>query len=158
MLLWYTGVSVVIVVFVFQSVGVDYRLVALGSLVPLAIDLPLWRMAYGHSLVVTVGLLVVVMLGTIGRPRLVRRRLLCLPIGAFCGLVLSGAWMETDVFWWPFTGTSIPHVDLFPAIGIVLLEELAGLAAWAYVVVRFGLAEPAPRAAFLRTGRLQAQP
>ena len=157
MLLWYTGVSVVIVLVVFQSVGVDYRLVALGSLVPLAIDLPLWRMAYGHSLVVTVGLLVVVMLGTIGRPRLVRRRLLCLPIGAFCGLVLSGAWMETDVFWWPFTGTSIPHVDLFPAIGIVLLEELAGLAAWAYVAIRFELVEPAPREAFLRTGRLQAR-
>jgi hypothetical protein len=156
MLLWYTGVSVVIVLVVFQSVGVDYRLVALGALVPLAIDLPLWRMAYGHSLVVTVGLLVFVMLATIGRPRLVRRRLLCLPIGAFCGLVLSGAWMETDVFWWPFTGMSIPHVDLLPAIGVVLLEELAGVAAWAYVVVRFELVEPAPRAVFLRTGRLQA--
>ena len=156
MLLWYTGVSVVIVLVVFQSVGVDYRLVALGALVPLVIDLPLWRMAYGHSLVVTVGLLVVVMVATIGRPRLVRRRLLCVPIGAFCGLVLSGAWMETDVFWWPFTGMSIPHVDLFPAVGVVLLEELAGVAAWAYVVVRFELAEPAPRAAFLRTGRLQA--
>ena len=156
MLLWYTGVSVVIVLVVFQSVGVDYRLVALGALVPLVLDLPLWRMAYGHSLTVTVGLLVVVMVATIGRPRLVRRRLLCVPIGAFCGLLLSGAWMETDVFWWPFTGASIPHVDLFPAVGILVLEELAGLAAWAYVVVRFGLAEPAPRAAFLRTGRLQA--
>jgi hypothetical protein len=157
MLLWYTGVSVVIVLVVFQSVGVDYRLVALGALLPLAIDLPLWRMAYGHSLVVTVGLLVVVMVATIGRPRLARRRLLCIPIGAFCGLVLSGAWTETDVFWWPFTGTSIPHVDLFPAVGVVLLEELAGLAAWAYVVVRFELVDAAPRAAFLRTGRLQAR-
>ena len=46
-----------------------------------------------------VALLAVVMVGTIGRPRLVRRRLLCLPIGMFCGLVLSGAWMETDLFW-----------------------------------------------------------
>lgn len=156
MLLWYTGVSIVIVVFVFQSVGVDYRLIALGSLLPLLVDLPLRRLAYGHSLVVTVGLLVVVMVATIGRPRLVRRRLLCVPIGAFCGLVLSGAWTDADVFWWPFTGATIPHVALFPAFGVVVLEELVGLAAWAFVVVRFGLVEQPARADFLKTGRLRA--
>jgi hypothetical protein len=155
MLLWYTGVSIVLVLVVFQSVGIDYRLIAAGSLLPLLVDLPLRRLAYGHSLIVTVALLVVVMVATIRRPRLLRRRLLCLPIGAFCGLVLSGAWADTDVFWWPFTGTTIPETDLFPEIGVVVLEELAGLAAWAWVVVRFRLTDPEPRAEFLRTGRLQ---
>jgi len=155
MLLWYTGVSIVIVVFVFQSVGVDYRLVAVGSLLPLIIDLPLRRQAYGHSLIVTVGLLAVVMVATIGRPHLLRRRLLCLPIGAFCGLVLSGAWTEADVFWWPFTGATIPHVALFPALGVVVLEEVAGVAAWTFIVVRFRLTERPAREDFLKTGRLR---
>ena len=44
MLLWYVGLSVVIVLLVFQSSGVDYRLIAVGSLLPLAIDLPARRL------------------------------------------------------------------------------------------------------------------
>ncbi len=76
MLLWYAGLSVVIVYFVFQSAGVDYRLVAVGS--------------------------------------------------------------------------------LLPAAGIVVLEELAGLAACAWIAVRFGLTDRARRDDFLRTGRLRA--
>src|SRR5919106_430978 len=117
--------------------------------------LPVRRLAYGHSLIVTVGLLVVVMLATIGRPRLVRRRLLCLPIGAFCGLALSGAWTNTDVFWWPFTGSSIPDAALFPAPGIIVLEELAGLAAIAWIVHRCALTDRDRRDELLRTGRLR---
>jgi hypothetical protein len=101
-------------------------------------------------------LLVAVMVLTTGRPRLVRRRLLCLPIGAFCGLVLSGAWANTDVFWWPFTGASLPDGALLPAPGILVLEELAGLAACAWIVYRFGLADRGRRDEFLRSGRLRA--
>ena len=37
------------------------------------------------------------MLVTIGRPRLLRRRLICVPIGWFCGLVLSGAFLHDAV-------------------------------------------------------------
>ncbi len=155
MLFWYVGLSVVIVYFVFQSAGVDYRLVALGSLLPLAVDLPFRDLAYGHTLLASVALLVVVMLVTIGRPRLLRRRLLCLPIGAFCGLVLSAAWTNSDVFWWPFTGSTLPDGALLPAAGIVVLEELAGLAACAWIVHRFGLADAARRDEFVRTGRLR---
>jgi hypothetical protein len=101
-------------------------------------------------------LLVAVMLVTIGRPRLLRRRLLCLPIGAFCGLVLSAAWTNTDVFWWPFTGAALPDGALLPAAGVVVLEELAGLAACAWIVHRFGLADRGRRDDFLRSGRLRA--
>ena len=35
-LLWYVGLSVLLVANVFRSVGVDYRLIAVGSLLPLA--------------------------------------------------------------------------------------------------------------------------
>jgi hypothetical protein len=156
MLLWYAGFSVLLVYFVFQSAGVDYRLVVAGSLLPLAVDLPFVGLAYGHTLLGSVALLVAVMLLTIGRPRLLRRRLLCLPIGAFCGLVLSAAWANTDVFWWPFTGASLPDGSLLPAPGIVVLEELAGVAACAWIVYRFGLADPGRRDDFLRSGRLRA--
>src|SRR4029453_14461685 len=132
MLLCYAGLSVLLVYFVFQSAGVDYRLVVAGSLLPLAVDLPFLGPAYGHTLLGSVVLLVTVMLLTIGRSRLLRRRLLCLPIGAFCGLVLSAAWTNTDVFWWPFTGASLPEGSLLPAPGIVVSEERAGVAACAW--------------------------
>jgi hypothetical protein len=156
MLLWYAGLSVLLVYFVFQSTGIDYRLVVVGSLLPLVVDLPFLGLAYGHTLLASVVLLLVVMVLTIGRPRLLRRRLLCLPIGAFCGLVLSAAWANTDVFWWPFTGASLPQGSLLPAPGVVLLEELAGLAACAWIVYRFGLNDRGRRDDFLRSGRLRA--
>jgi hypothetical protein len=155
MLLWYVGLSVVIVLLVFQSAGIDYRLVAVGSLLPLAVDLPARRLWVGHTLIASVVLLVLVMLLTIGRPRLLRRRLLCLPIGAFCGLALSAAWANTDVFWWPFTGSTLPDAALLPAPGVVALEELAGLAAIAWVVHRCALTDPARREELLRSGRLR---
>lgn len=156
MLFWYAGLSVLLVYFVFQSTGIDYRLVVAGSLLPLLVDVPFLGLSYGHTLLASVVLLIVVMLLTIGRPRLLRRRLLCLPIGAFCGLVLSAAWANTDVFWWPFTGASLPDGALLPAPGLVVLEELAGLAACAWIVHRFGLDDRARRGEFFRSGRLRA--
>ena len=94
MFFWYVGLSVFGVATIFRSVGIDYRLIAVGSLLPLVLDLPFGYRAYGYTLLFAVALLVVVMVGTIGRPRLVRRRWLCLPIGVFCGLVLSGAFAQ----------------------------------------------------------------
>jgi hypothetical protein len=155
MLLWYVGLSVVIVLLVFQSAGIDYRLVAVGSLLPLVVDLPARRLWFGHTLLASVALLALVMLFTIGRPRLVRRRLLCLPIGSFCGLALSAAWTNTEVFWWPFAGTTLPDAALLPAPGIVALEELAGLAAIAWVVYRCALTDSARRDELLHSGRLR---
>jgi len=154
-LLWYVGVSVLLVANVFKSVGVDYRLVAVGSLLPLVVDLPLGHTGFGHTLLFPVAMLAVVMLATIGRSRLLRRRLLCLPIGVFCGLILSGAFTNPDLFWWPLGGTSFPEDSLLPVWWVVLLEELAGLVACWWVVGQFDLYLPGPRRTLLRTGRLQ---
>ncbi|MGH8983978.1 MAG: hypothetical protein ACRDY6_08920 [Acidimicrobiia bacterium] len=155
MLLWYVGLSVLLVHYVFRSSGIDYRLVAVGSVLPLAIDVPSGRLTYGHTLVAGVALLFIVMVATIGQPRLLRRRLICLPIGYLCGLVLSGVWAASEVFWWPFLGRDLPHDGLLPPIGIVALEELAGLAACVWAVVLFGLTDRAKRDEFLRSGRLR---
>src|SRR5262249_3496764 len=156
MLFWYAGLSVLIVYFVFQSTGIDYRLVAVGSPLPVVVDLPFLGFSYGPTPPGGGSLPCLGMLVTIGRSRLLRRRLLCLPIGAFCGLVLSAAWTNSDVFWWPFTGAALPSGSLLPVPGIVVLEELAGLAAWAWIVYRFGLTDRARRGDFLPSGRLPA--
>src|SRR4029079_16524755 len=99
---------------IFRSRGLDYRLVALGALAPLLVDLPSGRMGPCHSIVVAVAVLALVMLGTIGRPRLLRRRLVCLPIGWFCGLVLSGAFLPDTVFLSPLLGTHTAHLGRVP--------------------------------------------
>ncbi len=156
MLLWYAGVSVLIVFMVFRSIGIDYRLVALGALAPLILDVPFGRPAFFHTLVFSVVLLAGVMLGTVGRPRLVRRRWLCLPIGTFCALVLSGAWTSTALLWWPTLGWSFPPGNLLGAWWVVLIEEFVGLVACWWLVGLCDLYLPAPRRAFFATGRLHA--
>jgi hypothetical protein len=153
-LFWFVGPSIVGVYEVFRSRGLDYRLIALGALAPLLVDLPLGHMGPGHSIVVAVGVLALVMIGTIGRSRLLRRRLVCLPIGWFCGLVLSGAFLHDTVFLWPLLGTDPGDVGLFPPLTLLVLAEGAGFAVCAWSVGRFRLREPQPRAEFVHDGRL----
>lgn len=155
MLLWYLALSVLLVANVFRSSGVDFRLIALGALLPLLVDLPVGHRAFGHALLFPVALLVLVMVGTIGRSRLLRRRLLCVPIGVFCGLILSGAFTTNRVFWWPGFGSSFGSKSLLPAWWAVLLEEVAGLVALWWIVGQFDLYLPGPRAEFVRSGRLR---
>ena len=156
MFFWYIGLSVFGVAAVFRSVGIDYRLIAAGSLLPLLLDLPFGYRAYGYTLLFAVVLLAVVMLATIGRPRLVRRRWLCLPIGVFCALILSGAFTNDHLFWWPFLGTSFAHDPLLPGTWWVVGMELVGLAVGWALVGLYDLYLPGPRREFLQTGRLTA--
>lgn len=154
MLLWYVGVSIVAVHVVFRSVGLDYRLVALGAVAPLVVDLPFGHMAYGHTLVAAVVLLVAIMVLTIGRSRLLRRRLLCLPIGVLAGLLLSGAFLHDRVILWPFVGDGFGDVPLVPPLTLLVLGEGIGLACCGWAWGRFGLGRSDRRASFVRTGRL----
>lgn len=156
MLLYYVGVSSLIVFFVFRSAGIDYRFVAMGAVAPLILDIPFGRHAFFHTLLFSVLLLAGVMIGTIGKPRLVRRRWLCLPIGTFCALVLSGAWTETAVLWWPTLGWSFPPGDLLPPLWVVLIEEALGLTAIWFLVGVCDLYVPERRAVLFETGRLEA--
>src|SRR3954453_11988252 len=155
MLLWYVGPSIVAGHDIFRSRGLAYRLIGLGALLPLLIDLPMGRFAYGHSLVVAVAVLGVVMVATIGRPRLLRRQLICLPIGWMCGLVLSGAFLHDVSFLWPLLGSDFPDDSLVPPVTVLVLLDAAGLAIAIWAWNRFGLADRATRDDFLRTGRLR---
>lgn len=155
MILWYAAGSVFAVWNVFQSPGLDFRLVAVGAVLPLALDAPFGEMAVAHSLAATALLLAATMVATGGRGRrLLRRRAIGLPIGAFCGLVLSGAWTSKEVFWWPAFGAELPGAALLPAVPVLVAEEALGLMAALWVWSRFGLADAARRRALVRAGRL----
>jgi len=154
-LLWFVFGAIFGVWNVFQSPGLDFRLIAAGALLPELLDLPFRAQAYAHTLLAAVVALAVTMLATSGRGRrLLRRRALGLPIGWFSGLVLSGAWLHKEVFWWPGFGTARPDAALFATWPVVVLEELLGLAAAAWVWSRFGLRDPERRRELLRSGRL----
>ncbi|MDQ1465933.1 MAG: hypothetical protein QOH10_348 [Actinomycetota bacterium] len=155
MLLWYAAGSVFAVWNVFQSAGLDFRAVALGALLPLVVDAPIGHQAVGHTLLAPVGALLLVMVVTSGRGRrLLRRRVIGLPIGWFCGLALSGAFASQRVFWWPGFGGSFGHVGLLPAVPVVVIEELLGVVAVRWIWIRFGLRDPSRRRELLRRGRL----
>ena len=156
MLLWFAGLAFVGVWQVFRDTAVDYRLVMLGAVTPDLVDGALGGARLLHTLVFSAVLLAVVMAATRGR-RLLRRRLLALPIGTFAHLVLDAVWTRTEVFWWPFFGTSfgdrgLPSLDR--PLALVLLQEAAGAAALAWCWSRFRLREPERRRQFLRHGRL----
>ncbi|MGE3619422.1 MAG: hypothetical protein AB7L84_03075 [Acidimicrobiia bacterium] len=154
MLLWFVGPSVLIVWAVFRSPSADYRMVALGSVVPL-VELPVGEPRVLHSLLAPCLVMVGIMVGARGR-RLVQRQLLGVPIGMFLHLALDGGWADAHAFWWPALGTSwsgarLPELDRGPWS---LALEVVGLAACAWAYRRFRLDEPARRAEMLRTGRV----
>lgn len=156
MLIWFAGLSVLLVWSVFRDPAIDYRLVAAGALLPDVVDLALGGARVAHSVTASIVLLTAVMLATVRR-RSARRRLLAVPIGTFVHLVLDGAWTLTRTFWWPFFGVRFDDVAL-PSLArplpVLLLMEAAGVAALVVAWRRFGLADPERRVRLLRTGRL----
>jgi hypothetical protein len=154
MVLWFIGPSILVVWSVFRSPAADYRVVAVGSLLPL-VELPFGEPRLLHSLTGAALALAVVMIGARGR-RVVQRRLLGLPIGMLMHLVLDGAWTDTRGFWWPFLGASWSTSEL-PELGrggFNVVLELAGAAACWWGWRRFRLGEPDRRQLFVQTGRV----
>ena len=154
MLLWFAGGSVLIVFLVFRSPAIDYRLVVLGALLPLA-ELPFGSPRVLHSITGAAVALGAAMVIT-PRRRLVQRRLVAVPIGMFLHLLLDGVWTDTRAFWWPFAGLAwsdsrLPELSR-GALDLVL--ELAGAAMLWWCWRRFRLDEPDRRARFLRTGHI----
>jgi len=154
-ILWPCGAALAIVWVVFHDPAIDYRVVALGALLPDIGDAWFGGARVLHTLVFSVVLLGVVMVATRGH-RAARRRWLFLPVGSFLHLVLDGMWTRTEVFWWPAFGWSLHGPLPFLDHGVALLgaEEVAGALALAWFWHRFGLGDPEIRTRFWRTGRL----
>ncbi|NLA35419.1 MAG: hypothetical protein GX868_06995 [Actinobacteria bacterium] len=153
MFFWFAATSVAIVWVIFRSPAVDYRMVALGSLLAL-IEVP-FGMGPLQTLLVSVLALALVMAITVGQ-RLRRRQLLGIPIGMFLHLVLDGAWTNAEVFWWPLGGfgfgdVTAPVIDR--GIWSVMLE-LAGVLVALWLWSEFGLDDPERRRRLWSTGQL----
>lgn len=155
-LFWFAGLAFVLVWAIFTDTAIDYRLVMVGAVLADLVDGAAGGPWLLHTLLFSVVLLLTVMLGTRGRRRL-RRRLLALPIGTFCHLLLDATWTRTALFWWPVFGSSFPGGGL-PSLQrpwpLVAVQELAGVAALAWCWHRFGMGEPERRRRFVRTGRI----
>lgn len=154
MLIWFAVASVVLVSVVFQSPGVDYRVVAAGAVLPLGEAL-LGGPRVLHSMAGAVALLVAVMVAT-RRRRLLRRRLLGLPIGVMAHLILDGSFTDVAVFGWPFRGWSFARgpIPELTHLGLSLLLEVVGVALGFWAWRRFDLDDPVARQRFVASGRL----
>ena len=131
MLFWFAGMAVLLVWQVFRDPAIDYRLVVAGALLPDVVDGVAGGARVLHTLVASVVVLVGVMLAT-RRRRAMRRRLLAVPIGMFCHLLLDGVWTDGDLFWWPamgasFGGRELPSFDR-PAALLLLMEAVGAFA------------------------------
>jgi hypothetical protein len=154
MFLWFIGTAVVTVWYIFRDPRFDYRLLAVGAVLPDVIDLPWGYARWAHSLTVSVGVLVVVMLMTAGR-KPIRRLLLALPIGMLLHLVWDGAFASTSVFWWPFTGSwGTVRVPSLQRGWLNVVFELAGALMLAWIWRRCELAKPEHRNALIQHGVL----
>ena len=156
MLLWFAGMSWLLVWRVFRSPNVDYRLVVLGSLLA-SVDYLVGHPTPIHTLFGCVVVMALVMLVARGR-RLAQRRWLGVPIGMFAHLVLDATWADTDLFWWPLTGADLADLAVPGAdwpLALVVVLEVVGLAVLLGLWVRLGLTEAGPRRRFLSTGHLE---
>lgn len=157
MFFWFIGTAFVSVWFVFRDSRFDYRVLALGALLPDIIDVfsgGVWIM---HSIVSAVAVLALVMIvGKRGSVR--RRRWLALPIGIFFHLVFDGAFNNTHAFWWPFAGLQFPDNSLpsFDRMSLNIVFELLGIMMLAWLWNLNNMAQSAHRRRFLRTGQLIA--
>lgn len=155
MFVWYLATAVAATWFVFKDPGFDYRLLLVGSVLPLADGVTggVWIL---HSITTSVAVVAIVMALTV-RQRARRKRILALPIGMMLYLVFSGAWSNANAFWWPFSGWTVDDASL-PVVergwGWSVMLEIAGvaLAVWIWRAARLGSAESRRR--FASVGHL----
>lgn len=157
MFLWFLGTAAIAVWFVFRDDRFDYRVLALGALVPDIIDGITGGAWIMHSVVTSVVILAVVM-AVARRGSVRRRRWLALPIGTFFHLVFDGAFNNTQLFWWPFGGLSFNNANIpsLDRLALNVVFEIAGAAMLMWLWRTNNLSNPKVRAEFIRTGHLRA--
>ncbi len=157
MFFWFLGSACIAVWFVFRDDRFDYRVLALGAIVPDLVDGLTGGAWIMHSVVTSVLVLAVVM-AVARRGSVRRRRWLALPIGMIFHLVFDGAFNNTRLFWWPFGGTGFHNTNLpsFDRWGLNVVLEVVGLAMLWWMWRTNNLSDPAVRQEFVKTGHLRA--
>lgn len=153
MVLWFLALSFALVLIVFDSAALDYRLIMAGSLLPWLGFLwgDPWVM---HSVFFPVVMMIAVMLVGWGR-RLVQRRWLGLPIGVFLHQVLSGSWTSQELFWWPAFGLTLDDVEpSVPPTALIVIFELIGAGVFVWLYKFLGFSDAGRRDRFKRTGHV----
>jgi len=145
--------SFALVLIVFDSAALDYRLIMAGSLLPW-IDF-IWRDPWVmHSVLFPVLLMIAVMLIGWGR-RLIQRRWLGLPIGVFLHQVLAATWTSKELFWWPAFGLGVDGVEpSVPPTWLAVALELIGVATFVWLYRFLGFNDQGRRDRFLHTGHV----
>jgi membrane-bound metal-dependent hydrolase YbcI (DUF457 family) len=135
MLFWFAAFAVLGAWAVLRDARFDYRLIALGALLPDLIDAPLGHRCLAHTLLFAVASLAVVMLVTINR-RPLRKRLIAVPIGFLAHLVLDFVWVDKPLFWWPAFG-SWGATGIEPTMPWLVVRELLGVVGAVVVMRRY---------------------
>ncbi len=154
--LWFLGTAIAAVWFVFRDPNFDYRLLCIGALLPDAVDVWFGGARAFHSLTVSIGVLVVVVVASVGRKRW-RKRALAIPIGMMLHLVFDGAFSNNQLFWWPVGGVAFDDESL-PSVArgwVSVVLELIGVLILVWVWRKFGLRSTIRRHRFLRAGALE---
>jgi hypothetical protein len=165
-ILFHAGVTMVVVWFVMRgNPRVDYRVVAIASLLPDLIDKPIGRVLFrarynsgrlwAHALLVNVAFFCVLFFMR-GRAK---RTFVLIPISTLLHLAEDTMWNMPRVFWWPLLGTSFPRDRSTSLLGIrwkgALIEEAIGLVLIAWLLASHGLLSQEGVRSFLRTGMLE---
>jgi hypothetical protein len=153
MFFWFIGGSVLVVWLAFRSPAFDYRLVALGSLLPLvdAVTGGAWVL---HTMLAAAAAFAMVLVITRGR-RLVARRWIGVPIAMLLHLVLDGTFTNSTQLWWPLLGGSLDQpLPEAGHVGLTVVLELCGIGVLVWMWRRFGLDSAAARQRLWRTGQL----
>ena len=155
MFLWFLGTAIAAVWFVFRDPRFDYRLLCLGAVLPDVVDAPFGGARAFHSITISIGALLAVVIASAGRKRW-RKRALAVPIGMMLHLVFDGAYSNTRLFWWPIGGLSFRD-DPLPSVARgwfdVVLEVIGLVLLW-WVWKTFGLRSRARRDRLVRDGSL----
>tara|TARA_B100000989_G_scaffold275822_1_gene235654 strand:- start:219 stop:683 length:465 start_codon:yes stop_codon:yes gene_type:complete len=126
MIIWTSGISVLLFRYIFKDNSADLRYIILGSLYPLLLDSIIYNLGIsnrtqflGHSLLFNVLLFFLIMIVTKRSTRF-RSNALLFSIGAFLYLVLSFTWSNQSVFLYPFFENEENSIVLSSQIKIFL--------------------------------------
>lgn len=172
MIFWHVGLTMLIVWFVMRgNPRVDYRIVAVASLLPDLIDKPIGRILfksryesgriYAHTLILNLALFSLLFFMR-GRGK---RTFVLVPISSLLHIAEDGVFSSPKLFWWPLFGTRFPRDSqgggmlsfLNPLNNpTVLVKEAIGLAAIMWLLASHEMLTIRGIREFIRTGHLEA--